>query len=543
MLMKEGSKDGARGTIKHGRIKRRTDFVSLITVAVLLHLLEWFPCAFALQLNMAQVERAATLRHGVVPPWLDGQLFINGPALHDFRQFGVDVQTNHFFDGLGGVLSLDFARGEVLVRTRLIESETLRRLVDHNQYDSLTFGTPISWRSLLSRPFGVLLDNTPINLYPANGSLYATSDSSYRHQLDADTLHTLGSHSVDPLGPIGAAHPGIDPDTGEIFNYVGPVKKSFDFASFRPIGKYLLVREYHEGTTSTVLRRETIGSVWAPMAWIAHSVAVTSKYVVYRIMSERARLSADFSVLSNFLQMDPNERVQMITVDRKTHKQTTLTCNEGFSSFHVINAFQQRVDGEDQIVVDSVTSDTGLINDRTNDVFSRGYKPKHMRSKDEPVVAENVRYFMKRCTVTSDACHCTDIVQFPFELPVVNPLFKMEKHRYVWGAGGKGETLWSNSVVKFDLEGREAVVQHEWTPPEGFVSGEPRMIPHPEPIAEDHGVILVICTNESEPDSRVVVLDAATLKELCSLDLPLDLPVLTHGVFKDRNRKGKMFPN
>lgn len=518
-----------------------------------------------MQLNMQEVtQQKVHLEEGEVPSWVAGTLFINGPSVHDFREFGINLITEHFFDGLGGVTALSFDAGEVTMSTRIMESETFARLRDRGQYDSLTFATPMSWSSIFQHPHGVLVDNTPINLYPSNGSLFATSDSAYRHKIDPATLATTFAHKSDPVGPIGAAHPAVDPHTGEIFNYVGPKKVRLDIKKMELVGEFDLVQEFHDNRGA--LRRETLGSLWAPAIWIAHSVGLTEDYVLYRVLSERPGPSLDISSLSNFLHFKKNVNVQITAASRK-HKGTyTMECNEAFSSFHIINSYTRSLSQE--IVVDSVASDSGLLNDRTNDVFHEGYKPIFARpNTTAPFEAESINYFYKRCILrglplknvhlTSDkapTCSCSNLFQYPFELPVVNPLYRMKRHRFVWSGAGKGETLWANQIVKFDLakvSSKSSLNQDHvlaWDPPEDYVVGEPRMIPAVSPSSqdsakEDEGIITFIIYNEKISVSKFVVLNAQTMKTEAILRLPIDMPMQVHGVYQDNSRGGRVYAN
>ncbi|GBG25065.1 Carotenoid 9,109',10'-cleavage dioxygenase [Hondaea fermentalgiana] len=527
------------------------------------------PCV-GVELNMREIssqEMQAT--EGRLPSWVDGVFYLNGPSIHNFSEFGVDLVTGHFFDGLGGVAAFELRNGGVTLTTRIIESETYTRLRDMGQYDSLTFGTPMSWSSVLQRPFDILVDNTPINLYPYNGRLFATSDSSYRHGVDPSTLATISAHNRDEIGPMGAAHPAVDPHTGEIFNYVGPTRLRLDLQTLEPIAEYHLVQEFHAADGS--LSRSTLGKVWAPALWIAHSVSLTEDFVLYRVMSERPRPSLDTSTLSNFLKFNAKANVRVIAASRNRQGGVfSMECNEAFSSFHIINAYTRALSQE--IVLDSVASDSSLLNDRTQDVFTEGYKPKHARpNKTAEVPADSVSYFYKRCILrglplqdalftpsedTTPTCTCSNLFRYPFELATINPVFRMQRHRYVWSGAGREHTLWINQIAKFDLQrvrSRENETNADfvsaWNAPDGFVVGEPRMIPRAvsaetdEEAAEDDGVVMFLLYHESKPVTKLVTLDAATMEVVAIHDAPIDLPVQVHGVYKDMTRDGRIFAN
>ena len=81
-------------------------------------------------------------------------------------------------------------------------------------------------------------------------------------------------------------------------------------------------------------------------------------------------------------------------------------------------------------------------------------------------------------------------------------------------------------IKKLDLSTGEHQI---WSAaPHGFVS-EPLMVPRPGATTEDEGWVLELVWNGEREGSDLVILDAADLKELAVLELPLAIPHGLHG--------------
>ncbi|MFL6293105.1 MAG: carotenoid oxygenase family protein, partial [Thermoanaerobaculia bacterium] len=156
---------------------------------------------------------------GKIPAFLHGTYYLNGPA----RFLRGDVSYRHWLDGDGMVcaLRLDGGKGgqahltNRFVRcTRLVEEEAAGRALYR------AFGTTFPGDKLVR---GIALES-PLNvsIYPFAGTLLAFGEQGLPWELDPETLETRGLYTfggtVNPLSPF-AAHPKIDPETGDLFNF------------------------------------------------------------------------------------------------------------------------------------------------------------------------------------------------------------------------------------------------------------------------------------------------------------------------------------
>merc|ERR1712232_1343783 len=88
---------------------------------------------------------------------------------------------------------------------------------------------------------------------------------------------------------------------------------------------------------------------------------------------------------------------------------------------HVINSFNDPSDDPFTVTFDTCA----MHSDFPDDLFTKGYKL-------EPFPQENLGMIYKRCKLSKTSCSCFDILNLPFELPVINPMYRMKPHRYVY---------------------------------------------------------------------------------------------------------------
>ncbi|MFL6197147.1 MAG: carotenoid oxygenase family protein, partial [Thermoanaerobaculia bacterium] len=182
-------------------------------------------------------QRCRPRVEGHIPAFLRGTYYLNGPAR--FERGG--QRYRHWLDGDGMVCALRFDDGGVQLTaryvrgTRLIEEEAAGRLI----YRS--FGTAFPEDRLLR---GIALES-PLNvsIYPYAGALLAFGEQGLPYELDPDTLETRGPFNfgggLNPVSPF-AAHPKIDPQTGELFNFgisFAATQPSLNLYRFDPQGR------------------------------------------------------------------------------------------------------------------------------------------------------------------------------------------------------------------------------------------------------------------------------------------------------------------
>ncbi len=64
-----------------------------------------------------------------------------------------------------------------------------------------------------------------------------------------------------------------------------------------------------------------------------------------------------------------------------------------------------------------------------------------------------------------------------------------------------------------------------------MITGEPVFVGSPEEKTEDDGVILVVCHDENNETSCLIVLSAETMQEIARTYTPNHIPASLHGAF------------
>jgi all-trans-8'-apo-beta-carotenal 15,15'-oxygenase len=174
---------------------------------------------------------------GEVPAWLRGAYLLNGPA----RFHRGDVRYRHWLDGDGMVCALRFGEDGVRLDARFVRCT---KLVDEETAGCAlyrAFGTAFEGDRLVR---GIALES-PVNvsLYPFNNTLLALGEQGQPWELDPETLETRGLYNfngaLNPVTPF-AAHPKIDPETGELFNFgisFSATQPSLNLYRFTPEGR------------------------------------------------------------------------------------------------------------------------------------------------------------------------------------------------------------------------------------------------------------------------------------------------------------------
>jgi carotenoid cleavage dioxygenase-like enzyme len=118
------------------------------------------------------------------------------------------------------------------------------------------------------------------------------------------------------------------------------------------------------------------------------------------------------------------------------------------------------------------------------------------------------------------------LADVPLELPRINYESCAGKpYRYVWGTGVQTKGDFLDSLVKIDTKTGTVATWHA----AGLYPGEPAFVPSPSAEAEDDGVLLSIVLDIGKDRSFLLVLDAASLKELARAEAPHAIPFHFHG--------------
>ena len=205
--------------------------------------------------------------------------------------------------------------------------------------------------------------------------------------------------------------------------------------------------------------------------------------------------------------------------------------------FHTINAY----DEGDDIIIDLSAYDNHSILyslKLDNMRFPREY-PEISRGSPKRFRLAKVSSIPKGTTAPAETVfYCAK--KKVMELITIHPAKYCRKYRYCYGVsiGGGPEVVISDQILKLDVdhpdvesaEIRANGSGQVWRE-EGTVPGEPIFVPRPGGTEEDDGVVLTIVLDSTLLRSKLVILDAKTMKEIARAEMKTVFPVGFHGAF------------
>jgi all-trans-8'-apo-beta-carotenal 15,15'-oxygenase len=240
---------------------------------------------------------------GTVPPGLRGCLYRNGPGR--LQRGGEWVP--HWFDGDGAILAVRFEETGVTgcyryVQTRGYQAETKADKYLYSGYGQLASG-PL-WRRWGSSPKNVA--NTSVLALPDR--LLALWEGGQPYRLDLQTLATQGTDALGGLksGQTYSAHPKIDPQTGEIYNF-----------GVR-YGKRPILDLYRSNAQGQILQQN---SVPLSRCAVLHDCCLAGPYLVFCLPPMQADLIGVLLGLKSFsqaFQWRPSLGTQILVIDRQS---------------------------------------------------------------------------------------------------------------------------------------------------------------------------------------------------------------------------------
>lgn len=471
---------------------------------------DWASAFRNVGVELSGVELQAS--RGTIPPDLQGWLYRNGPG--QLERGGQWV--HHPFDGDGMITAVQFEAGRAKLSNRFVRTEgwlaeeQAERFVYRGVFGTQKPGGP------LANAFDLRLKNIAnTHVVRLGDQLLALWEAAEPYALDPHTLETHGLTRLDGLlspGEAFSAHPRFDPGHHGAPRMVtfgvktGPRStiRLMEFATEGPDAGRLLSQRRDSFNGFAFLHDFAITPNWA--VFLQNAIAFNPlPYVLGRKGAAQCLASK------------PGGQAKFWLIPRDSgafagQAPRIIDAPDGFV-FHHLNAWEEG----NEVVVDSI-----YYKDFPSIGPDQDFRAIDFELIDEGLL-EQCRINLEQGAITtkrySERC-C--------EFAMVNPSREGLSCRYGWMAVAEREQGNDplQAVKKLDLISGERKV---WSAaPRGFVS-EPLMAPRPGATAEDDGWVLVMVWNGERCASDLVILDAAELKEVAVLELPLALPYGLHG--------------
>ncbi len=443
---------------------------------------------------------------GSVPAWLSGSLLRNGPA-----QFEVGKQRyRHWFDGLAMLHRFSFHEGEVGYANKFLQSPSYKKARESGKISYGEFATD-PCRSIFQRVTAAFSaesgGNANVNISKIGEAFVALTEIPLPIEFDPETLETVRiiHHDDKVAGQHSTAHPHYDPELHAGVNSITSfgAKSSYNIYSIA------------DGTT----QRTLIGSIPVQEPSYIHSFGVTEHYVILvefpLVVNPLNMLMSGKPFIENF-QWKPERGARFFVIRKADGEVVKSYTGDAFFAFHHINAFERG----NEIVVDIATMPDATIIDRL-------YLEKVTGPRESTPGGSLTRYTLP---LDRDEMEVEVITDEAIELPRINyERNNGRDYQFAYGVGMNKERShdFINQLVKIDVKAKTASTWYE----EDCYPGEPVFVAAPGASAEDEGVVLSVVLNGEKGNSFLLVLDAASFRELGRAEVPHHVPFGFHGIY------------
>ncbi|HEV3058237.1 MAG TPA: carotenoid oxygenase family protein [Vicinamibacterales bacterium] len=458
----------------------------------------------AFSLEPRDTDSAAVDVDGVLPAFLRGTCLLNGPG----RFARGDLRYRHWLDGDGLVSAVRFSADGVRVTNRFVRSTKFAAEEDAGRPIYRTFGTRFAGDALY-RGVG-LASPVNVSVYPYRGRLLAFGEQGLPWELDPDTLETKGLFIFDgqlnEIAPFGA-HPKIDRQTGELFNF------GVSFARDRPS-----LNVYRFGGNGRLVYRRRIA---LPYAASMHDFAMSEHHLVFYVsplLLDVGMMLQDGATVMEALSWQPERGSQLLIVSRATGHQIAAIPVGHRHCLHLVNAFEQG----GRLLADAVEFERPLYPEYQvlPSLFTDTFRGHPVRFLIDPATGA----LLDRQDVAYDR-----LPDFPAHDVSATGRAYGEFWMLGIGAAGKPGRKFFDQLVRIDwADGGADVYQ---APPRHYLGGEPAFVP--EPGVPRSGAVVCQFFDAEHTRSSIVVFDAFRIARgpVATIRLPAPMPLLFHSTF------------
>ena len=441
---------------------------------------------------------------GQVPAGLRGTLFRNGSGRNELG----GQWFPHWFDGDGMISAIRFDDGGIHYRNRYVATDNYRDETRAGRIVHRGFGK--------MRPGGVLANafRQPANVSNTSvvmehGRLLSLWEGGPPVALDPATLATLGVEVFGGTVKAFSAHPKIDPETGELFNF------GIDYGAKTTLTPYRIDK-------GIVTR---LPQVTLPYPVINHDFVLTKNHLAFcigPILVSPLKFLLGFSSFDGALHWEAKRPTLILLVPRDGRGKPRIIETDAFFQFHFANGFEE--DGA--LVLDLARyPDYHTIGQVLRDYWKSEWPSRGMAALTRLRVDLSTDKVESR-TYDSGTGN---------EFPRINPAYTGKRQRYAYIACNPADRVQGlqQQLARVDLE-TGTVSRHDFGP-DGY-PGEPLFIAARAGGAEDDGVVVTLVFDANRQRTDIVGLDARDLgaKPLFVARLKHHVPFPLHGTFTPR---------
>ncbi|CAF1013350.1 unnamed protein product [Adineta steineri] len=529
----------------------------------------WFRSVNENNITEIPIEGKTT---GIIPNWINGCLYQNGPGLLDVT--GKRVQ--HLFDAFSLIQKFTIKNGHVTYQNRILQSDAYKQAYKTGRSCYSEYGTSkyqdksdsynnkhesvssLSWfltrfQQLFHFKNDFRTDNALISIYPYKINndkigLFTMTETPIMHEIDSKTIETCSKFNVSEHLPIVShcAHAVILND-GTILN-VG-------LASSLTGMNYVLFEfpGFSNSNTEDNLMNQCKTLTKIPSRWpfnpsYMHTFAVTDNYIVLVEQSlcislaQLIQLTITHGPMTDALVWHENEPVRFRLINRHTMTEYNdyTYLSSAFFFLHIINAYEDK----NHLVIDICCYDNAdmlecmtieaLENAQENPDYYKQFRgrpkrfvlPVGMNHEDENfngldyTTCEIKLIDRKKLWIEPEI-----IVDLGCELPQIEYFrFYGKFYRFFYAINSDVDYKYCGALRKIDILSKTCQIWHET---ECYTS-EPIFLRNPsdETGEEDEGVLIMsLLRSNHENEVSLLILNAQTMTEMGRVEFNTNGPV------------------
>lgn len=461
-----------------------------------------YQIGFTGQENEIQKTEFAVL--GEIPKWLNGNLYRMGPGKFKYGE----TQVNHIFDGPGMVHNFTFDNGKVYYQNKFLQTNVYKESVQYGKLTHQEYST--DYRTGFQKLIGLfgsrpkISDNANVNVLKVKNDLLAITSSPSNVHFDANNLDTYGKYKFDDnFDFYGTPHPSLDPKTGDVWDIAEVISGKPAYLFYKiPKGKS---------------KREIVATVPTKKLGYMHSFATTENYIImieFPYYLNTFKLGIQQKTFSESLDWIPNNGVNYIIVNKYTGEVNKIHSDDTYTFYHIANSFEKN----GLLFIDMP-------------IFSEPNE-KDLTFRNVSKKGQNLNTYLGfyRFTINQKTNAVSkEILSDSFiELERINYENNNDNdYQFTYGMSQLATSNFFDRLIKVDVKNKVDLYWHKTN----TVPGEPVFVPSPNGRNEDDGIILSVVLEGASEHSVLIVLDAKTMAEIASVQLPQHIPFGFHGQF------------
>ena len=442
---------------------------------------------------------------GKIPEQLRGSLYRNGPGRLQRGGFNV----GHWFDGDGAILAVHFGEGKATATYRYVQTEGYQKEREANRFLFPNYGmtAPGFFWNNWGKDFKNCA-NTSVLALP--NRLLALWEAGHPYSLD---LHTLETWGIDNLSSLTSqepfsAHPKIDPETGNIFNF-GVT-----------LGKKIILNLYQSDSKGNILKKNSL-----PLERLSliHDFAIAGPYLVFFIPPIKINLIPvllGFQCFSDALKWKPELATQILIFDRDTLSLISRGEAEPWYQWHYANGC---VESDGSIAIEIV---------RYPD-FTTNQNLKEIATGKMQTPAKGTLWQIRLNPQTGQVITARELSKVSCDFPVIPQHQVGKSWRYTYLSVHRNEADIGKEIfggiARFDHRNNYLSIANL---EENYYPSEPIFVA--EPGNGEQGWVLTVVYDGNQDKSEVRIYDSEGLENepICRLELPKVIPPSFHGIWK-----------